>query len=843
MKFFRSRRGLAVIAAVLLILFLFRPGVSGLRKRIRHSIAAALGRQVTLENVRAHLLPRPGFDLEGLVIYDDPAFSAEPMVRAQEVSAVIRISSLFRGRLEIATLSATEPSINLVRNNDGRWNLESLLERTAHIPIAPTGKPASERRPAFPYLEATRARINFKLGQEKKSYSLTDADLALWQDSENSWAARITAQPVRTDFNLTDTGRVRINATWQRASRLGDTPVQAALRWENGQLGQITKLFSGRDRGWRGGVTLAADISGTPEALLVRTQLTISDFRRYDISQGGNIRLVTACTGRYSTADRVLKDMTCESPIGVGAVRLQGSVGPISATPGYDLKLAVDRVPVPSVLRLVRLIKKDLPHDLAATGQLDAVFLAQSDGMEPPTVSGEGSVADLRMALNGGKDEISFGDVPIVLTGGASKVATPAKLKSKIVDQEPPEAHVRLGPFPLGLGAPTTVTAGGWLALSGYRFSLRGDTELKHVFRLANALGVAGQHPTADGAARVDVSVAGPWQGFAAPAPTGTAQLHNVRAGMRGLNVPIEIATAAVVLEAGAISLKKVSASIGTTHWSGEVTAPRHCGDCISRFDLAADQLATSDLVEWFTPHPAKRPWYRPLSAGAQEGPSPLLSVQAKGSVHVSRLALKKVVATQVMAQVDLDRGRITLTGLQGQVFDGMHRGDWTIDATSQPFRYQSKGSLQGVSLAQISALMNDAWVTGAADGKYDLASTGNSIADLVAHAEGDVQFSMENGTLKNVELSSGVKPFPVHRFSGELKVKKGSWELRAGRLESRNGIYQVSGNAASSGNLDFVFVRGDEQKWNVTGTLAKPRAVPANRTEPRTEKQARSDR
>jgi hypothetical protein len=31
---------------------------------------------------------------------------------------------------------------------------------------------------------------------------------------------------------------------------------------------------------------------------------------------------------------------------------------------------------------------------------------------------------------------------------------------------------------------------------------------------------------------------------------------------------------------------------------------------------------------------------------------------------------------------------------------------------------------------------------------------------------------------------------------------------------------------------IDFVLTRGDEQSWTVTGTLAKPRVVPASRTE-----------
>ena len=264
------KRGLAAIAVLILFLFLFRPGVSQLRQRISASIGSALGRRVSLDNVRVHVLPRPGFDLEGLVIYDDPAFGAEPMVRAQEVSAAIRFRSLFRGRLEIATLSANEPSINLVRNDQGRWNLASLIERSSHIPTAPTGTAASERRPAFPYLEATNARINFKIGQAKKSWALTDADVALWQEGENSWGARMKAQPVRTDVHLTDTGVIQLNASWRRSSTLSDTLCKVELQWQKGQLGQILKLFTGGDRGWRGGVNVSTNLSkarpGTADA-------------------------------------------------------------------------------------------------------------------------------------------------------------------------------------------------------------------------------------------------------------------------------------------------------------------------------------------------------------------------------------------------------------------------------------------------------------------------------------------------------------------------------------------------------------------------------------------------
>jgi hypothetical protein len=834
-KFLRSRRVLAALAALLLILFLFRPGVHGLRERIAGSIGSALGRRVALDKVRVHVLPRPGFDLEGLVIYDDPVFSAEPMVRAQEVSAAIRLRPLFRGRLEIANLSANEPSINLVRNEQGRWNLASLLERSAHIPAAPTGKPASERRPAFPYLEATNARINFKIGQAKKSWTLTDADLALWQDGENSWGARLKAQPVRTDFNLTDTGVIQLNASWQRAASLGDTPLQVTLQWQNGQLGQITKLFSGGDRGWRGGVTVTTNLSGTPKSLLVRSQATIDEFRRYDIMSSG-VRLSASCTGQYSTADGILKDLLCDAPVDGGSVLVRGSFGPLQAAPGYDLALTAEKVPLASLLQLARQAKKGLPADIAAGGRLDAEIHALKLPSGATQFTGEGTASAARLSSNGGKDEVAFGNIPLIVRSGNAKPARSGKTGITPTD-EPAEAYLQIGPFQLAMGASAPASAAGWLSASGYRFSLRGDTEVKALYRLANTLGVAGFHPFAEGLAHLDVGVSGPWQGFAAPQLLGTAQLRNVRAAMRGLNPPIDIASAVIEIDSETVSLEKIAAQTGDTRWNGSVTAPRHCPaeGCVFQFDLTADGLSSDGFVDWFTPRPAKRPWYRILASSEPPGKSPLLGLRARGRLRINRLTLKKVDASQIVAQVNLDRGKITLAGLRAQVFQGTHRGDWLIDVTNIPPRYQASGELQNMSMAQVGAAMNDPWVTGTADGKFTLSTSGDNFSDLLAHSEAELQFTLRNGTLTHIQLSDTAADFPVHLFTGTLRVKAGMWKLNGGRLESHDGVYQVGGTASPASGLNILLTRADEQSWNVTGTLPKPNVSRASRTEART--------
>jgi uncharacterized protein involved in outer membrane biogenesis len=851
-KFLRSKRGLAAVAALLLVLFLWRPGVYKLRDRISGSIGTALNRKVTLDNVSLHFLPRPGFDLEGLVIYDDPAFSAEPMMRAQNVSAAIRLTSLLRGRIEIATLSATDPSVNLVRNSEGRWNLASLLERNAQIPAAPTAKAASERRPAFPYLEASGARINFKIGQTKKSYALMDADVALWQDSENSWGARIKAEPVRTDFNLTDTGLLQINATWQRAASLRLTPLQITAQWQKGQLGQVTKLLSGKDRGWRGGISLTANLSGTPEVLKIESQTSIDDFHRFDIVESANLRLSAGCSGQYDAVTGALADLLCEAPVNGGAIRLRGSLALAAPTPAYDLTLAVEKIPLASVVRLLRQAKKQIPSDLTASGALNAEFHAVTNGASVPKdarpvrleeFSGTGVATDVHLASNGGRDAVDLGTIRLTLLDAetlADKTSHPRKNEPK--DDEPGEPHLRIGPVALALNAGAPVNAGGWVSSAGYLFFLRGDVELKNLFRLENVLGLPTARPAAEGEAQLDVSVSGSWQGFAPPVTLGTAQLRNVRGEMHGLNTPIEIGSASISLTPDAVLLQKIVAHTGDTHWSGAVTVPRPCvvPKCLLQFDLAADQLSTGDLLEWFEPHTANRPWYRILSRDQPPGNSPLLAIHAHGNLHVGRFGFKKMVATQVVSQVDADRGNISLTNLRGQLLQGTHQGNWVIDVSGydppkSPVAYHGRGVLQNISLEQVGALMGDAWVSGTADGKFELDGSGDSFHELLASSTGMLKFAMRSGSFSHIEIPGFAGPLQVHRFAGDLRLTKDVWELSAGKLDARDGVYVVSGTASPAKGLDFVLTRGDERAWTLAGTLAKPLVTPAIRAEAKT--------
>ena len=204
------RRGLLVAAALAVAALVLPPfiNVSRYKGRVTQSMSNALGRSVTCDSVELHLLPQPGFYLEDVAIADDPAYSSEPILHAEAVNAYLSLSSLWRGRLEIARLNLKYPSLNLVERPDGSWNLESLLWKTSRTDTAPTAAPLSNSRTRFPYIQASNGRINFKYGLEKSVFSFTEADFALWSPAENQWRMRLEARPVRTDSPVTDTGTV-----------------------------------------------------------------------------------------------------------------------------------------------------------------------------------------------------------------------------------------------------------------------------------------------------------------------------------------------------------------------------------------------------------------------------------------------------------------------------------------------------------------------------------------------------------------------------------------------------------------------------------------------------------
>ncbi len=844
MSFLRSRGGkIAAVTAVILALFLMRPGANRLRTQIVRSISLALARPVDVASVSLHLLPRPGFDLRGFVVHEDPTFGDEPMLRAEHVTASLRLTSLFRGRLEISRLSLTEPSLNLVENSAGHWNLENLLERADRTPVAPTSKSKNEIRPGFPYIEADQGRINFKLGPEKKPYALTDANFGIWQDSENTWGMRLRAQPVRTDFNLSDTGMLRVSGSWQRARTLRETPVRFSLQWERAQLGQVTKLVYGRDLGWRGTLGAAVTLTGTPADLAISTSDSVDDFRRYDLPGNGTLRLAVDCNARYRSADHTLPELSCQAPVGGGFLRLDGTVAGTPGSRTYDLDLLAQDIPMQGLVALAEHVKKDVPEDLVATGKLDAAFKFERK-MQGRQLqldwSGGGQTRGFAIASALAKTELTLDMVPFSVVPGigwGAEIGGPPPGFRPSMARFAAFPHVEIGPFNLPLGRPTPALVRASLSRSDYEFEVVGDAQIRRLLQVARALGLSALQPTADGIAKLDLQIAGSWSAFTPALALGSAQLQSVHAEIRGLNAPLEIASASLVLQPDKITASKVTASVATSSWRGSFEMPRQCavpGSCPVRFDLHADAISTDALSELFDPHPRNRPWYRFLSAVPESRNPYLLTLAADGRLVADRVALHKLVASRVSANVELRNGVLELSDVQGDVLGGRHLGFWKADFRAKPPAYNGSGSLERIELRQLAQSMHDGWITGIGTATYQVAADGWTAGELMASASARVKFEASGGMLPHIVLAGGAAPLRMRYFVGRLLLRDAKLEIQEGKLDTPDGVFQVSGTASLGRVLNLNLMRAGARSFSITGPLTEPRVSEASTPETR---------
>jgi hypothetical protein len=808
-----TKRRVATLLALLVVagLCLVRPGANRLRARIVSSISSAVGRPVEVASVNLRLLPQPGFDLEGFVMRDDPAFGAEPVMRAQEVTAVLRVLPLLRGKIEIARLNLSEPSLNLVRNEAGHWNLEELLQRTAETAVAPTGKAKTETRPGFPYIQASGARINFKYHHEKLPYALTDTDFSLWQDSENAWGMRLEAQPVRTDFNLSDTGMLKVSGSWQRAPDLRDTPLKFTAQWERAQLGQLTKLVYGDDKGWRGAILLTTTLSGTPADLKIAAQASLQNFHRYDIVAGGPLLLVAHCDGQYSSIDRLLSHIDCHAPVSDGEIALEGNITGLYHPSAYDLSLSAHDVPLQGLVGLLRHAKGDIPKDLIAEGKINGSLNVLSSNKMAAVWKGEGETTGLHLASKSTKADLNLERIRFA-------VSRPDARR---------EAFVDIGPLAVAMGRPTPVAVSARLSRTGYNVQVQGDAQLRRLLQSAETVGVPVPKFSADGPAKIDFQIAGEWRGFAAPTITGKAQLHGVHADLNELSEPLEIVSATVALSSEQTRVSNLTASLAGSTWHGSVEIPRPCtrdNKCAAHFNLAADEIDTTELREAAVGNSSSRLWYRFLAR--KTALTLLTTLHAGGKITAGKLTIHNLQATKVSTDLTLEDGELRLSNLQGELMGSVHHGDWTIDFSKQPAVYTGSGTLDEVDLVQLADAMHDEWITGTAGASYEVKAYGSTVADLLNSATGSLTVEAREGSMPHLTLSR--VPLEFERFAGKFILNEGELDITDGKMQTAEANYQVAGSASWSNELNFRLIRNTGRGFNVTGSLSAPLVEPA---------------
>ena len=532
----RWLRGALAAIAVLVLVFVVPPliSVSAYKKQITQLISQSLGRPVRLSSVEAHILPWPGFEISDLSVAEDPAYGAEPVLHANKVTASIRLLALLRGRVEIGKISVDEASLNLVRAEPGHWNLDSIF-RTAAAQTAST--PGARQVAPLPYLEATNSRINFKNGVEKLPFSLVNADLSLWQENPGEWRVRLRGQPARTDvsLHLEETGVVRMEASFQRAAALRQMPLHLDLDWQEAQLGQLARLVTGSDPGWRGDLTGELHLDGTANAAQIAMRLRASGVHRAEFTPVAPLDFDARCGLVYHYTERSIENLACDSPLGDGRVRITGEKAGEDSAPRFSVEL--DRIPVTAGLDALRTLRSDLAPDLEARGTVSGkiVYDARAQANTAPAQPGPKANLERNREANIGTEYAgpltgSLTVEDLILSGdGLGRPIQAPKFTLEPVTFESGTPQSSAQPDQTGaentaqaLAGSVAIPAGGAVplifnlrfSLSGYQVAARGQASFTRARELARVTGIPGTEALTAFAGEpiaVDLTAEGPW--------------------------------------------------------------------------------------------------------------------------------------------------------------------------------------------------------------------------------------------------------------------------------------------------------------------------------------------
>ena len=367
---------LAFAALVILLLVLLPPliSVNRYQRRIANSISDSLGRPVHLDRVSLNLLPLPGFTLENFVVDEDPAFGSEPVIRATSVRATLRISSLWRRRVEFSTISFADPSVNLVHTAAGKWNLESILLHAAHIEAAPTAQKKAGPAPRFPYIEATGARLNLKLDNSKTPISITDTDFALWLPDPRQWHLRLQGHPARTDTNVTDTGTVQLEGTLGGAPSLGEVPLSLRGQWRNVPSAPpassslaVTPAFAAT---WSSPPTLKAPSATAPSRRTFNSPVAAAPTS----SPPSPSTSIFECLGTAVGDFHGFQDIHCSWPPAASSVpptlAISGALPDIRNPNNVAVEIGTPGLPASTLLDWFHIASSRVPADIVAAGTL-----------------------------------------------------------------------------------------------------------------------------------------------------------------------------------------------------------------------------------------------------------------------------------------------------------------------------------------------------------------------------------------------------------------------------------------------------------------------------------------
>src|SRR5271156_4751485 len=311
-----------------------------LQKKITARLELAFGRPVEVGRYNFTLLDGPTLQAQSVTFGEDPRFGHEYFLRAESLTVRLRWQGLLRGHIQLGTVSMERPSLNLVSNLDGDWNLAEWLPKPASagsssaVSSTPTSVAQSVR---FSRIEVDSGRINFKRGDEKLPFALVGVTGYVEPAEAGRWAIDLEAIPTRAAVNVQQAGVLHVSGHMGgTSSRL--RPAELDASWSDASLPDVLRLARSSDYGVRGMLSLmmtARTADDEDNGWSVQARAEFRQVHRWDLAlrpDNPSLNVIAKIHWNPGTPVLVLSDVAIEGPHSQARARALLAWGPPPGT-------------------------------------------------------------------------------------------------------------------------------------------------------------------------------------------------------------------------------------------------------------------------------------------------------------------------------------------------------------------------------------------------------------------------------------------------------------------------------------------------------------------------------
>jgi hypothetical protein len=756
-RWFRWPR--VILSAALLLLFAAWgvPRISAARfeEPIRNALESALGRKIHMGQVRFQLLPLPGFTIDHVYIGEDPTIGAEVTAYIDLLRARPRISSLFGGRLEFASVDLENASINLTRvdsvEHGVRWNFASLLNQgplNQGMLHQEAPGPGAQRRAAFPSIHMIEGRVNFKFGDTKSIFYLLGTDVDLWPPAraDEPWTLAMRGQPARTDRPSRGFGWFVARGQWRpRELRHKDGSITLDVKLEKSELGDMVTLFRGYESGLHGHIWGDAHLAGPLARVGTTGRLMMDDVHAWNQPPPGGSAWPLSVGGTIDAQGQVIEIRATtagEQP----PIDLRYRVADYLGRPRWAVTAIFSRLPMPPLVTLARNLGLNVPGDLKFDGTAEgAVGYSVPEGVA--RMDGEVRIADSTLTIAGTPPlKIPAADVQFA---GSSVTLAPAAI-TNIADET---ASLRASYDTISQDFEASLASEGMSIAS-----LRRQTSVAGVPLLGQA-------------------TSGIWSGNLrysnrTAAWSGEIRLRNADIHFPAFTQPLHLISADASIDGAGVAMKRLNFSVGDIAARGEYRYEA-AAERPHRFRISVTRAEGERLEKLLSPTLHRGSFLNyALNLGRVPEPGWMRAMRADGTIQVDALDLGDTAFTNLKARVLWDGDEVRLADLQGQMQGAAFTGAAVVNLAQREPQYQISGKLAGLP-----------WRAGAMDAEGTLKTSGTGL-DLLSNMSAQGAFRGHD-----IDLT------PLDTYDAVDGCFEWSWDARNPRLKLTQVVMTSGGN------------------------------------------------